>query len=164
MPPCTPTDHLPLRVRKSTQHLPYVSSIRGVAGLRLGRTRRDLATVAPWTRSLQLSHSRVAQPPGRAPRRQLAPRTEWDRKDIFMMYVTTPVSLCFARWPRSSRLLGAAVGPGSHVSQCPAGPALSGTDGKVVRVSKHLTCKQRAHTIFIAPSEQYLDTLDDFNF
>jgi hypothetical protein len=46
--------------------------------------------VAPWTQSLQLhdaSHFRVAQPPGRAPGRQLTPRIERNRKDIFVVIV-----------------------------------------------------------------------------
>jgi hypothetical protein len=90
--------------------------------MQLGRTRRDLATVAPWTQSAahDPSHSRMAQAPGRAPGRQLTPRTQRNRKDIFMVYGTRPVSLGSARRPRSSRLLGAIVAPGSHLSsQCP---------------------------------------------
>jgi hypothetical protein len=39
---------------------------------------------------------------------------------MLMLYATRPVLLCFARWPRSSRLLGVIVGPGRHLSsQCP---------------------------------------------
>jgi hypothetical protein len=39
---------------------------------------------------------------------------------MLMVYATRLVLLRFARWPRSSRLLGEVVGPGSHFSsQCP---------------------------------------------
>jgi hypothetical protein len=86
----------------------------------------------------------VAQPPGRAPGKQLTPGIERDRKDVFMADGTTPVSLCFARWPRSPQLLGATVGPGSHLSlQCP------------VRESD--ACELR---ICVAPREATGDTAD----
>jgi hypothetical protein len=58
---------------------------------------------------------------------------------MLMVFATRPVLLCFARWPRSSRLLGVSVGPGSHLSsQCPE--CLRRVHSDIMRKQSHLGC------------------------
>jgi hypothetical protein len=61
-----------------------------------------------WTWSLQLhdpSHSRVVQPPGRAPGRQLTPRIERNRKDVFVVNGASDLAL-FCTLASSSATVG----------------------------------------------------------